>query len=668
MIKKANLTLAYPGTVVLFALAVLIGWNYDINALKKILPDGVSMNPLTAILFFCCSLVLVLNFRYRNRTRLGNFLSVAVLSIAVLKLLSYLGAVEFRMDQWIFTSKLREDQINGIGNEMAPNTALNFALLGIALLLYRSHRKMNIISDCLSLIVAATGFISLIGYLYNAKELYGISHYIPMAVPTAICFLFLSIAILLNRKGSFVLRTLSNQHTGTKMARYLLPVAIIVPILLGLLRLYGQEAGFFSSNFGTALFAAVNILLFIIFILRSAASINRSDEILLHELEERKKIEAKLRESEGQLKGFNKLLEKKVEERTFELDKNNKMFRSLIENSVDVISMLDADARFLFASAALEKLTGRRPEEVIKARAFSFVHPEDLKHIIELFHRVRSNPGIVFSSTIRILHKDGSYRWVDGTIINLLEDENVKAIVTNFHDITARKKAEEMKSMLERNLLQEKIDKQVQVTQATILGQEKEKKEIGMELHDNVNQILAASKLYLDMADIKSGSAEEMINRSKEGICQAIQEIRKLSRVMVPPSMGVAGIISSIKEFADLICQSANLHVDISMPQEIVNALDESKRLAVYRIIQEQLNNVVKHAEARNTMIVLSKTTDQAVLKIVDDGKGFNLSAIRSGIGLSNIQSRVDMLKGRLDIHSSPGRGCELIIQLPCVA
>jgi PAS domain S-box-containing protein len=664
---KGNLMLLYPALVVLFSIGVIIGWSFNIEELKKVLPEAVSMNPLTAILFFCCSFIIGLNIVKGRHTRLAGFLSAVVFLAGALKIVSYFGNYHFGIDQLLFTDKLANERIYGEANEMAPNTAFNFSLLGLALLIYRTRGKLRLVSDILSFIVLFTAFLSIIGYLYDANELYVISNYIPMAVPTAVCFLLVSIAILLNRKGSLLLKTITNQYSGSRMARYLLPMAIILPLVLGLLRLYGQDAGFFSSNFGTALYAAVCIILFIFFILKNAATINRSDVTLHSEIMQRKRIEEVVRKSESMVKEFNKQLERKVEERTNELNRNRNMFRSLIENSVDTISMLDSKGSFLYSSVAVEKLIGYKPEELIKARSFVFIHPADLHSLMGLFQRVLTHPKIVYSSTMRILHKDGEYRWVEGTIINLLEDDNVKAIVTNFHDITEKKKAEETKLILEKRLLQEKIDKQIQITQATIRGQEKEKKEMGMELHDNVNQLLAAGKLYMDMAGSRPAAQGEWIGRSRENISLAIQEIRKLTKTMVPPTLGASGIIDSIKDFADVIYQSSGLQIDISVPKEILHALDENGQLALYRIIQEQLNNIVKHASAHKTFITLDMKSNAAILKIKDDGKGFDLTRNRTGIGLSNIQSRVEMLAGKYDIHSAPGQGCELIIQLPCM-
>lgn len=551
---KTKLSLIYPFAVVFLSLGVLIGWHFDIEALRKMLPHGVSVNPLTAILFLLSSFVITLNFILKKETKASGIFAAIVLCTGLLKLISYIGHFDLGIDQLFYRSMLNEELANGYSNQIAPNTALNFFLLGIALQTYRKNNRLTIITDVSCIVIIFTSFLSLIGYIYGAKELYGVSNFVPMAVLTAICFLLSSTALLLNRQASFILKILSGQNAGSRMARYLLPMAIIFPILLGLLRLQGFNAGLFSKEIGAAIFAASNIMVFSLLILNSASSINKSQSALQSEIAERMRVEENLRASEALIREFNRQLENKVEERTAQLKKRSKMVRSLVEK----------------------------------------------------------------------------------------------------------------KMLLDQKLLQEKIDKQIQITQATIYGQEKERKEIGMELHDNVNQMLAASKLYLDLAESKPEVMKELITRSRKGIADAIQEIRKLSKSMVPPMMGVNGIIDCIEEFASLIRNSSGLQIDICIAEPIMLSLDENEQLALYRIIQEQLNNIVKHADATRILIKLDHKQDTAILHIKDDGRGFNPRENRHGIGLSNIQSRVEMLAGTFEIISAPGHGCELIIQLPC--
>lgn len=665
MFEKPRLTLVYPGVVMLFAVAALVGWVYEIELLRTFLSGTVSMNPVTALLFIFSAIAIAWNFLVQRQSLVSRLLSAIVLLVGGLKVTAYATGFDLHIDQILFAQKLQSEAVGGFRNQIAPNTAANFFLIGISLLIYRSGGKWRLVADFCSLAVAASSLLSVVGYLYSVSELYGVSNYIPMALPTAICFLLLSVALVLNRKKSFVLRTLTDRHGGGRMAKLLLPVAIIFPVVLGLIRLYGQEIGLYTTGFGTALFAVVNVIIFIAFILRGAYSINRSEELLHREISERKQIEARLRESEAAVREFNRELEKRVDERTNEVKRTSRKFRALIENSVDVISMLDEEGRVIFASGSVEKVLGYKADELLQTRAFALIHPEDLKQLTGLFHRVKQHPGVAYSTSVRVVSKSGKVRWVDGTIRNLLNDPNVGAIVTNFHDITERKRTEEARMELEKTLLQEKIDKQVQITQATLIGQEKERKEIGMELHDNINQILAACKLYLDIAQTQPNQQQEMTNRARTGLIQAIQEIRKLSKSMVPPTLGAKGIIDSVREFAELIQESAGLQIEVAIPEQVMSSLDRNEQLAVYRIIQEQLNNIVKHAHARKAVISLNKLGQTAVLQIRDDGKGFDVSSKRSGIGLSNIQSRVEMLKGSFEISSSPGSGCELEIKLP---
>ena len=97
----------------------------------------------------------------------------------------------------------------------------------------------------------------------------------------------------------------------------------------------------------------------------------------------------------------------------------------------------------------------------------------------------------------------------------------------------------------------------------------------------------------------------------------------------------------------------------------IVNKLNARQQIALYRIVQEQMNNIIKHAEATSVELVLQEVENSICLDILDNGKGFDMEMKRAGIGLSNMQSRAELLNGKLKIRSEPERGCSLNVMLP---
>ncbi|MBO9682139.1 MAG: hypothetical protein J7502_05630 [Flavisolibacter sp.] len=221
------------------------------------------------------------------------------------------------------------------------------------------------------------------------------------------------------------------------------------------------------------------------------------------------------------------------------------------------------------------------------------------------------------------------------------------------------------KKMAEK-LLEEQQRHERRVTEEVILAQEKEREEIGHELHDNVNQVLTTVKLYLELALHNSETREELISKSMQLVMKSINEIRSLSHDLSAPTLGTRSLIDSIYALIETISNSTGIKI-IFDHSSCYASLPMNQKLAIYRITQEQLNNVVKHAKATTVSIILSQTDKHTSLIIKDNGKGFNTFEKRNGIGLNNIINRTKVFEGKVDIKSAPGKGCTLVVNLPFI-
>ena len=191
--------------------------------------------------------------------------------------------------------------------------------------------------------------------------------------------------------------------------------------------------------------------------------------------------------------------------------------------------------------------------------------------------------------------------------------------------------------------------------------------ELGQELHDNINQILATSKLYLDVAIEENEPRIELLSKSRKNISMAIEEIRKLSKELITPTLNDLGLIQSIRELIRSIQTVKKMKIRLHITGLEEHAMLPEQKITIYRIIQEQLNNILKHAQASSVLIELNRTTDkngQIVLQVRDDGRGFDPRMRSKGVGLSNILSRAELYNGRVEIDSAPGRGCRLEVIL----
>ncbi len=217
---------------------------------------------------------------------------------------------------------------------------------------------------------------------------------------------------------------------------------------------------------------------------------------------------------------------------------------------------------------------------------------------------------------------------------------------------------------LKEQLQEEKVLKQREITEATIQAQEKERTEIGRELHDNINQILTTTKLYIDLAMHEPDFVEEMLRKSYNNISTAIDEIRALSKSLVPPSLGDIGIKEAIREMISNL-QHGGVRIDFVTDQIEELYLAPNLELMVFRIIQEQVNNIIKHSKASRAEIKLSGYKKMLNITIRDNGVGFDTAKKKKGIGLNNITSRAELHNGTVDVISNPGEGCILKVAIP---
>lgn len=216
------------------------------------------------------------------------------------------------------------------------------------------------------------------------------------------------------------------------------------------------------------------------------------------------------------------------------------------------------------------------------------------------------------------------------------------------------------KIQLQNQLVEEKIRRQQDIAKAVIDAQEKEREALGRELHDNISQMLSTVQLCLVCAKDSPSLQMDMIERSNNTLTNAIEEIRRLSKSMIEAFHKEVGLELSLNNLIENIQLAKNYQITLqfSLPDE--QRLDDKLKMTVFRIIQEQLNNIVKHANASVITINVLQQNHLLQVRVEDNGKGFNTSMKRKGIGISNIISRTELFNGRVKIDSSPGNGCRM--------
>jgi signal transduction histidine kinase len=231
------------------------------------------MNPLTSVLFFLAavSLWLISPVEPLSWQRIaGTTLASLVTLLGSWVLVACVAGWDAGVDRLLFADRLG-------ANRMAPNTAFHFVLVGLALLTLDAPARGQRVSQWLAISASIGALMSLVGYAYGARTLYGVANYIPMALNTAILFAVMALGILCSRPDRGVVAILTARQVGGVMARRLLPAAIFIPAGLGFLRVMGQHAGLYDMEFGAALMVVLTVVMLVGAVVITAAALNETD-------------------------------------------------------------------------------------------------------------------------------------------------------------------------------------------------------------------------------------------------------------------------------------------------------------------------------------------------------------------------------------------------------
>jgi signal transduction histidine kinase len=234
-----------------------------------------------------------------------------------------------------------------------------------------------------------------------------------------------------------------------------------------------------------------------------------------------------------------------------------------------------------------------------------------------------------------------------------------------------RQRAVKDRIIAEQKVRQLEEEKKLMAAKFLVEGQEEERKRIARELHDGLGVLLSATKMQFTTIKDMSPENRPMIERATQLLEQATGDVRKISHNMMPGLLTKLGFYEAVEDLFDNLNDSEDLSAEceISGDQE---RLPENKEIMLYRVIQEMVNNTIKHAQAHNIRLKIDIRPDMMDIVYTDDGKGFDLEkkmeSETESIGLKSIQSRVNFLNGTLTMDSSPGKGVIYTMHVPVSA
>lgn len=386
-----------------------------------------------------------------------------------------------------------------------------------------------------------------------------------------------------------------------------------------------------------------------------------------------------IKQTKSQLVRDKKELEDKVEERTKDLTVINTRLKkeieqhkitqdSLLRTEAKLRTVFDAtDTAYLLLESDLSILlfNHRAADYVRKVFYWNLKTGDNIHDFLTADRKVlfadrvqRAVKGEQITFETRYDLENKSSLWYHIRLFPIPNDDNdIFGLVLACTDITERK-------LLENQLEKERMERHLEITDAVITAEENERQEIGRELHDNIQQILASSRLFLSMIkenDI-SGSGYSYLQQTNQMIMSAIDEIRNLSHSMIAPFMEETTLKEAIEKVIYNTTSASGIKINMEATGLDEQMLSEKLRLTVYRIIQEQFNNILKYSKASFVLLKIAQDYQNLSLIIKDNGIGFDTSKKTSGIGLMNIKARASLFNGEVSICSSPGQGFKLSV------
>lgn len=340
-----------------------------------------------------------------------------------------------------------------------------------------------------------------------------------------------------------------------------------------------------------------------------------------------------------------------------EKERAGRRFKELFENAHDAIWVQDMDGKIMAANQAMADFTGYSLEQIVGGEVIRSLTPDALKVAREVRRKLLSGIEVEQPYEQKVIRSDGTEATIMLTTSLIQEDGRPPVFQHISRDVTHEKKLTESLRLYAQ-----------QITQA----QEDERKRIARELHDeSIQSLIILSRRIDELSSLQSKRSK--IARPLEGVRAEVDEIiaqvRRFTQDLRPPTLDYLGLIPAVRELVSQLEHKRNIKTELIVYGEERHFAPEAGML-IYRIIQEALNNVGRHSQAKTTQVSINFDKESAVIQVRDDGKGFvtvgDMGFVQAGkIGLAGMKERADLLGGNLTINSNVGQGTAVILIVP---
>lgn len=635
--SMVTLAMGLAMAVILFGIVVVAATFLE-DEYRKLLADLLAVKEVTAVGFILGggALYLLCVNASMHSTRLSLLVNLLAL------LLFVLGGITLVHGSLYALGWLPVDAAHPISPLVIPPLLSVGFLLMAAILLFHDWRMLGgyYLSEYLSFGLIGLSAIPLVGYLYGVSQFIYLDFYLPVPLLSAMVFALLGAALLMARPGHPVMAVIMRIAPGGQLLRRLLPQTLFLLLAFSLLLNWGLSNGWIVPELLLPTLTLVNGAI-ILFIFWSSAS------KLDSEYGERTRNAQKLAETSA-------------------------LLNAVSESTSDPIFVKNRQGLMIFANpATLQKLGKSWEETMYRSSRELFMIEEEADRVDRDDRRVMaSGKPEKLEQTLHL--PEGVITFQTAKVPWFGKDGSVQGVIGISTDITERKLAEDVlrqrESQLEKTVVQRTALLR-ELTNHLETVREEEKRAIARELHDNMGASLTALSMHLEgVYQVLPGDEKWMDRKARmQGLLKSlVATTRRIQTELRPNTLDLFGLKAAISEQLDELHERTGIACHASLPDEDVEVGHEME-IAIYRMLQEALNNVTKHAKASKVDVILDIDEDHVALTVRDDGVGIpeERRDNHKTYGLRGLRERATYFGGKVDIRSTPGKGALVTISLP---
>ena len=610
--RQASKAIAFHVTTL--GLVVFCGWAFHVPTLTYIRPTLQSMKVNTALSFLCLGAGLWLA-GYDERQRSRSILGLLVVIIAGATLAEYAFHISLGIDQLLFRDT-RTPSLSAYPGRMAIATAICLLLLGSSVM-FLGLKKALVLQRALVVACFAFSLVALCGYLYGAESLYSITSFSTVGVHTSTGLMAVCLAYFLARPNEGLASIAASDSNSGFLLRTLGPAIIVVPILIGWLKLAGQRARLYDTPFGVALLVLVNIGCLAALTMLIARSMHHH--------------------------------ERDLEEVGEALKTREELLKTFVKNVPAGVAMFDRDMRYLQASDRWCTDYGLDVSQIL-GRSHYEVFP-DMPDLWKQVHG-RALEGETLRADEDRWDREGSTTWIRWEVRPWLNRERLPGGILIFaEDITYRKRAEQALSDMARKLVE---------------AQEQERDRIARELHDDVSQRLAMLAIGIAQLQANPSEVRSRAQELRKQTTEISDDVQALSHELDSSKLDYLGAIRGMRGWCEEFGERQGIQVEFKSPGSKIS-LPREIGLCLFRVLQEALHNSAKYSGVKRMEVRVWEDSGEIHLVVSDLGKGFDLETATQGrgLGLTSMQERVRLIKGIIEIQSKPTGGTTIHVRVP---